>query len=217
MTYVSSVGHAPPKLHHHCLSRKIPPGPRNIAFITALVIYNRFLVFQSEITSMISVLILYAGVCNEWVGMVIENITIVNSYHVMKLVFRCKLRNIVIPVTHLFCLHEVILVGHTPPYVFISGKTCYDVVDIHILCHTIQLAESPSVIWMKNYEIGLYTQIIKLFNTFFNVAEESRIQAGIIPVFQSFSFKRIQLGLIDVPVITFGKYTHTHLVEVTLR
>src|SRR3954447_24718311 len=87
---------------------------------------------------------------------------------------------VAVPIRWLLALQEVKLVGNGPPDMTKSGEPGDDILQIAIIRFRRHLGIAPTIVRMKQDQIGFDLEITKLYKTLFQVPEKLRVEARIV-------------------------------------
>ncbi len=120
-------------------------------------------------------------------------------------------------------LHQVEFICQRPPYISISAEPSHDVPNVTLINIGRHNGIAPTVVGVKQDQVGLDIQVAKLSKPLFEMSEERRIESRIIVCAHRVAGrslrgprKQIELRFVVVVLVRLRKHAHANLVERSL-
>ena len=127
VTHVAAPSHALPEPAHEFPSRYVAPAPIDVALVAALVDDYRLPVQFAPSTGALQIMSLDALVGHPGLGVVIEDVVVVNGPKMVVRILFLDDPKEPIPIGHALRFHKIELVGQGPPHVALGREPGDDV------------------------------------------------------------------------------------------
>ena len=109
--------------------------------------------------------------------------------------------------------HQIVFVGHRPPYIAISRESGYHVAQVSVVVFTTHSIIAPLIVRVEKDHVGLNTHVGKLPNAKIKVAEEFVVGPSEV-ILVAITLERIgpRFGVISMS-IPFWKHAHADFVQ----